>query len=1000
MFAGRWSCLRCGKTYGAKFNLKHHLRYKCGVQPQFVCPVCGKEYVVGHAFAASEIFTFYGMVSIAGRWSCSIAGNLTMAGNKINRYLYCKCGVDSQCRCVICGENLTCPRCGRSYSRKPNLAHHMRYKCGVQPQFKCNLCGREYRNKSSLVVHTVSAHRLTCPRCGRSYSRRPNLNRHLNYECGVEPQFKCVKCHKAFKYRYGLEKHVALMCGMQSQPHLSCSRCGRHYSRRPNLNRHLKYECGVEPQFECFKCHKRFKRRYELRMHGGRKFIHKTPPLASLFGLAQGVGDGTKSEALCYAICDWSVERLQSLNVMFVDENFLIVRIWYLIGISVSPTATCIMTSVMAFILFLADDGSWMMDLVTRMWSCQRCGKQYKWRDSLKRHVRLECGVPPKFECNLCGRKFSQRSNMMSHRLLVHKYLRATNRIVGGAIAAENSTSGKSRYEDIFVGNAEFHHSLRFVCRRLTGFVCRRCGRTYKQSSSLVRHVRFECGVPPQFECDICRRKFFRKTEIPVGEGPFEVTGATPACMIAFLRQFSVEANLTPQEGAKVTLQTDASKRDKTSLVTHRALIHDYWLGEERKWRCPRCFRTYHRKDSLQRHLKNECGVEPKFECPICGKKFSQKANRKKHVLLSHKVQVDLFIFHVLNGAELKNTIYQAVNTHVALGYGGALPREPVFVGGEWKWPCLRCNRMYRNKRTVYTHIIYECGVEPKFACNLCDRKFAQKSNFKKHMVLLHGMTVYVEMAILTLHRIVPPVHALLLLGQIYSNGEWRWKCTRCPKTYRTRRSCLRHLDYECGVIPKFKCDICGKKFAQKSNVKKHMRVHGVFSFYLLIFLGSVFLNGEKRWKCPRCPKTYSTKWTCSRHIHLECGVEPKFGCRVCGRKFTQKYNLKTHEHMIPCVRMESGNGIVPIVPRPILIEGVFTAIYATSAVLVNGEWRWKCPNCPKSYANRGSLYSRHLRYECGVQPMFCCQWCNKTFAHKFTFKKHLLYIHKLEQPA
>jgi len=48
-----------------------------------------------------------------------------------------------------------------------------------------------------------------CPKkCGRRYTRKDSLNRHVTYECGVEPQFKCSFCNKTCAQKYNLKKHM------------------------------------------------------------------------------------------------------------------------------------------------------------------------------------------------------------------------------------------------------------------------------------------------------------------------------------------------------------------------------------------------------------------------------------------------------------------------------------------------------------------------------------------------------------------------------------------------------------------------------------------------------------------------------------------------------------------------------------------------------------------------------------------------------------------------
>ncbi|XP_012535668.1 longitudinals lacking protein, isoforms A/B/D/L [Monomorium pharaonis] len=47
-----------------------------------------------------------------------------------------------------------------------------------------------------------------CPRCGNSYTRPHSLNRHMRFECGVEPQFECPICHKKSKHKHNLLLHM------------------------------------------------------------------------------------------------------------------------------------------------------------------------------------------------------------------------------------------------------------------------------------------------------------------------------------------------------------------------------------------------------------------------------------------------------------------------------------------------------------------------------------------------------------------------------------------------------------------------------------------------------------------------------------------------------------------------------------------------------------------------------------------------------------------------
>uniref|UniRef100_A0A4Y0BLY1 BTB domain-containing protein n=1 Tax=Anopheles funestus TaxID=62324 RepID=A0A4Y0BLY1_ANOFN len=49
-------------------------------------------------------------------------------------------------------------------------------------------------------------------------------------------------------------------------------------------------------------------------------------------------------------------------------------------------------------------------------WKCKSCGRNYKWKNSLKCHIKNECGVPPKYFCErMCGYKTHIHSNLKRH---------------------------------------------------------------------------------------------------------------------------------------------------------------------------------------------------------------------------------------------------------------------------------------------------------------------------------------------------------------------------------------------------------------------------------------------------------------------------------------------------------------------------------------------------------------------------------------------------------
>lgn len=57
------------------------------------------------------------------------------------------------------------------------------------------------------------------------------------------------------------------------------------------------------------------------------------------------------------------------------------------------------------------------------------------------------------------------------------------------------------------------------------------------------------------------------------------------------------------------------------------------------------------------------------------------------------------------------------------------------FVGADVnRYRCDNCNRHYKYKNHLNSHLNYECGKTPKFKCHGCDRKFFQRFKLNAHI--------------------------------------------------------------------------------------------------------------------------------------------------------------------------------------------------------------------------------------------------------------------------
>lgn len=64
----------------------------------------------------------------------------------------------------------------------------------------------------------------------------------------------------------------------------------------------------------------------------------------------------------------------------------------------------------------MSDDDSRQSSGGSKPFACRHCGKEYRWKSTLRRHENVECGgKAPSYECPYCEYKAKQRGNLGVH---------------------------------------------------------------------------------------------------------------------------------------------------------------------------------------------------------------------------------------------------------------------------------------------------------------------------------------------------------------------------------------------------------------------------------------------------------------------------------------------------------------------------------------------------------------------------------------------------------
>ena len=152
-----------------------------------------------------------------------------------------------------------------------------------------------------------------------------------------------------------------------------CEKCCRSYKNKETLTRHLKYECEVGPSFPCVLCDYRAKIKGSLRDH------------------LMAVHNVDRSQFSAFGSAG---QLLSPLNLFFgvILSTCMIIHFF-----STAPQTR----SVQHYI-------------------CEKCGRTYKNKRSLKRHLTYECDGNPSFSCTQCNYRASHKIHLKRHLINVH----------------------------------------------------------------------------------------------------------------------------------------------------------------------------------------------------------------------------------------------------------------------------------------------------------------------------------------------------------------------------------------------------------------------------------------------------------------------------------------------------------------------------------------------------------------------------------------------------
>lgn len=316
----------------------------------------------------------------------------------------------------------------------------------------------------------------------------------------------------------------------------------------------------------------------------------------------------------------------------------------------------------------------------------------------------------------------------------------------------------------------------------------------------------------------------------------------------------------------------------------------------ERKFVCDECPRAYNTTADLVQHQRShELGRDP-YKCEICGILFKIRSKLNTH-MRSHKTPIKgtkecpVCGKTVLDVKRHHETVHENVRNH----------------------QCESCPKKFYKKSGLERHILTVHQKQKNFVCDVCDRAFGEKSLLLRH-TRRHLATKT------SFYCTICKKYVDEIKGHYDSvHKDLPHKCEHCHRRFLQRREWNNHVTTRHTKFRSFLCQLCGKGFVEKYQLKRHFRCHinvdGVNEDDVMKLIENIdkTISKDKRrsFNCKFCDKKFKRKQAIENHLIREHKNDMKLNepakCDLCGSSFNRMSLIISHmmTHLEPNIKVE-----------------------------------------------------------------------------------------------
>ncbi|XP_078040166.1 uncharacterized protein LOC144471720 [Augochlora pura] len=432
---------------------------------------------------------------------------------------------------------------------------------------------------------------------------------------------------------------------------------------------------------------------------------------------------------------------------------------------------------------------------------------------------KLNCSKK-ELECASCNKKCSSKQSLAKHmdqHAKEEKIIKSDRQRQGpfGDKRDKQRTCGNEAIESSEINkdddyDSDFESGLDWP---MDNHECVKCKKRYSTKKSLLRHQLLH--EEPNFECDICNVKFYRKDKLKAHydkcseKNPDQVRKCN-ICGDSFenneiLREHRskhvTEGILTEEDLRDIEPRPEEKKPGEKIGRKRRTDI----VGLE----CTECNKQYTSRKGLLRHIQVHEGK--KYLCDICPKKFYRREHLKIHVAKHNMIKpykCTRCTKRFIKEEQLTNHLSKHDRTF----------KKNKETDSSKRFLCEICSKSFTQSTTLIAHLRAHNGIKP-YVCEVCSRPFTTNAYLKMHM-----RTHTQERPYICQYCSRAFARADTLANHLTSHtGEAKYHCKYCPKNFRRLKSLKEHVFIHTGQRP-YACPTCDRRFNNNGSRYAHSK--------------------------------------------------------------------------------------------------------------------------------------------------------------------------------